>query len=527
MTDPASSDNRPSPIVLSLDRAEAACASALPFELSLQGFLANQIILLLLAPVRPLFAIVEFELWRAILGGVDLSEDEKRAFLGFYLSSYWFFNPISSLIFITPCSYLLGLGALRRSPIFFKLLKWLSWLGVIVLSLEAISVMSSFSDKGTLWVTRRVVTLAISVVFLYGFFVYYRTSQLSGLETLISAPLRKSDRWSQAGFVMFGIPRAVSRLSWRKYLIVPLFFFSSAAYFNIYKLVQGQQSGGRGERFAEQICAKLGPECHRDYAFWSFLALLCLPLLILLLALTGSMLANLARRFSTISLRAAQKNDLRRPIIFLRSFFDDQVRLLKPKLNILGRIAEFGRLKTNLDVLLLEEASPFGPVVALGNPSDLRAPYGAARDYVRSGPWQPLVAKTADDALAIVIVIDDTMGIWWEVEYVVANRHLEKTLFLLHPNYSSLPDNRRLLSKLCEKLEITHPDLTRQLGAQLNEVIEGNSVVGFFVREGGAPHLGTAAAFSRLTYLLMVRWFLRSDIHRSADSKAASRDASQ
>jgi hypothetical protein len=46
-----------------------------------------------------------------------------------------------------------------------------------------------------------------------------------------------------------------------------------------------------------------------------------------------------------------------------------------------------------------------------------------------------------------VICIDDTDGVWWEVEQLVG-RHLGKTLFLIHPRYASATENALILGRL-------------------------------------------------------------------------------
>src|SRR5262249_55699350 len=146
-----------------------------------------------------------------------------------------------------------------------------------------------------------------------------------------------------------------------------------------------------------------------------------------------------------------QRSDSRAPILFLRAFADDQIVLAKPWLPFLGRVLERGRPTTYLDHLITEEGSIYGPVVALGNPHDAFPPYGAARGYFEGATWQQAVAKLAADSSAIVICLDDTDGVWWEVEHLVAERHLDKTLFLLHPKYSR-PQARDALLGLLERL---------------------------------------------------------------------------
>ncbi len=77
-----------------------------------------------------------------------------------------------------------------------------------------------------------------------------------------------------------------------------------------------------------------------------------------------------------------------------------------------------------------------GPVVGLGNPRDRRPPYGAARGYFDDKDWQGAVNDLANNSAAVVICLDDTDGIWWEIEHLVTRGHLGKTLFLVHPKFA-------------------------------------------------------------------------------------------
>jgi hypothetical protein len=101
----------------------------------------------------------------------------------------------------------------------------------------------------------------------------------------------------------------------------------------------------------------------------------------------------------------------------------------------LARIGRWLAGIRNLDYLLLEEGTPYGPEVAIGNPSDNLPPYGAARAYLDHKTWQGAVVDLAMQSRAIIICIDDFEGVWWEVENVVA-RHIDKALVLVHPRHA-------------------------------------------------------------------------------------------
>jgi hypothetical protein len=173
-----------------------------------------------------------------------------------------------------------------------------------------------------------------------------------------------------------------------------------------------------------------------------------LPLAALVVCLVLGWLGQLVvRRLLRFSLEALQQADTRPPVLFLRAFRDDQVPLRAPKVALFGRVLELGRRSNSLDQLLLEEATSSGPVVGLGSPTDKRPPYGAARGYFTGETWQAAVANLAAASAFTVICIDDTDGVWWEVEQLVG-RHLGKTLFLIHPRYASATENALILGRL-------------------------------------------------------------------------------
>jgi hypothetical protein len=101
---------------------------------------------------------------------------------------------------------------------------------------------------------------------------------------------------------------------------------------------------------------------------------------------------------------------------------DDQVPLQPPRLSFVGWLLELGRRRANLDQLLLYEATAYGSVVGLGNPRDKAPPYGAAWKYVDEETWKLTVSDLTHRSMAVLVCIDDTNGIWWEIEHLAAQQ---------------------------------------------------------------------------------------------------------
>ncbi len=224
----------------------------------------------------------------------------------------------------------------------------------------------------------------------------------------------------------------------------------------------------------------------------------------------GGFILSFARRNVRWSITELLRVDRRSPILFLRAFADDQVKLGDVRLSLLGRTGRWLEVFANLDRMLLEEGTPYGPVVAIGNPADPLPPYGAAREFFTDETWQSAVAKLARDAQVIVVCLDRTPGIWWEVGHIAELGYLPKTLFLVHPKYASDPGNAALAADVARELRLA--DGFPHLPAAASGAARAPGLLGFFVDPNGRLQIGCSTTFSRLAFVIMVRWFLRTKL---------------
>jgi hypothetical protein len=235
-----------------------------------------------------------------------------------------------------------------------------------------------------------------------------------------------------------------------------------------------------------------------DFFFFPFAGLIiCL--------VVGWLAQRLLRRLLRFSLEVLQEIDSRPPVLFLRAFRDDQVPLRAPKIAAFGRLLEIGRRANSLDQLLLDEATPIGPVVGLGSPTDKRPPYGAARGYFTGETWQEAVANLAASAGLIVICVDDTAGVRWEVEQL-ASCHLGKSLFLIHPRYADRTENAQIITRIAQYFRDGQD-------ARILRSVEHGRVIGFFRDPEGRLSFMRSSTFSRFAYLLALRVFMRTTAH--------------
>jgi hypothetical protein len=152
---------------------------------------------------------------------------------------------------------------------------------------------------------------------------------------------------------------------------------------------------------------------------------------LLVLAASAVRLARMWARAGGIRLRA---RDGRPPILYLRSFEDDALRVA----TILSARRPFLELFTTRGTDPFEESvtwqiSPYGPVVAVGRPGRSLASLGAARDHLPDDIWRQEVARRMAEARVIVVVIGATEGLRWELTQIVAGGHLGRTVFVLPP----------------------------------------------------------------------------------------------
>ncbi len=178
-----------------------------------------------------------------------------------------------------------------------------------------------------------------------------------------------------------------------------------------------------------------------------------LLLLALVTGATQSLFRSTARWFSRASYADQVGRDGRPPILFLRSFQDDQVRL--PERGFLPRFwrAVFspGIRGRRLDHFLIEGFSRYGPALALGNPGEKNLPFGAARVYCTHDTWKDKVAEIANRADHVLLIADSTPGVEWEIYHFLKPPWREKTLFVVAPKSADLREAPTLAAAIAKE----------------------------------------------------------------------------
>ena len=382
------------------------------------------------------------------------------------------------------------------------------------------------------------VTMLVVVWFLYSFVTgIYALAKIPPPHRLFARPeyfrggfnLRTLERYG-------GLPPVVQILPQRVRL--KLLFYLSSLCFLIGLLALEQIAGSYFVQDAELrgICGSAGDldACLRGNALNSQIVVIIIGLVLIVAApRIGNALLSRMRKLSTYRLYDMQRIDPRPPVLFLRAFRDDQVALTEPKRTLLNRMIDFGRQPTNLDQLVLELATPYGPVVALGNPTDQMPPYGAARGYFDGKTWKQSVEQLGAESIAVVLCLDNTEGVWWEVNHLAQQGLLRKTLFLIHPKDAAVDANCTIVGQLVDSLSQLVPPGTRDQMAELKSAATGQPpVMALFLNDDGSTSVGRSSTFSRLAFTLAVRWFLRTKRglepaleRRTADGKVEGRSA--
>lgn len=292
--------------------------------------------------------------------------------------------------------------------------------------------------------------------------------------------------------VFAGVPPVWSYLQSNKKLTLVLFLLTSL--FNGLALV------------AALALINVGTRAFKTPGEALLIALLTLLVAFPILALLMQICDRAARAKTKISAGELIATDTRKPVLFLRAFADDQVALPPASLGPLGTVLSLGRHRKSFDELLLEEGTIYGPVVALGNPQDKVPPYGVARGYFQNTEWKKAVSDLARDSVLIVLCIDDTDSVWWEVEHIFHNGYAEKTLFVLPPKHRLIDRDNSLLPRLIQHL----PSVSEATLRDLVEACSRRDTIAVSIDPAGSVSIASSQTFSGFAYLALLRWFLRS-----------------
>lgn len=184
---------------------------------------------------------------------------------------------------------------------------------------------------------------------------------------------------------------------------------------------------GGGPDYAQQRVAAL-------------LRILALPLLLLALAPM-----TLMRRLAMRALRGKEANDERPPILLLRSFTDDHIKV-RARSNQRRALIDRMSLRRweRFEEVLAAALSTRGPVLAVGQVGERLPPaLGAVRRQFSEEEWEDRVGELMGEAQLICVTLGRTQSLAWEIDRIAQRGFLAKTVFVLPPT-----DRREHLERL-------------------------------------------------------------------------------
>jgi hypothetical protein len=135
-----------------------------------------------------------------------------------------------------------------------------------------------------------------------------------------------------------------------------------------------------------------------------------------------------------------RNKDPRPPIVLLRSFRDDDLRIARERTNSKGEsTTEFVRLEE----AVADQFEPYGPLIAIGRPGETLPTLGAARDYYSDADWKAAVQAWMDKAQFIVLIPGLTPGLGWELDEIEKRGYLGKMMILMPPAVGTWTEHTR------------------------------------------------------------------------------------
>lgn len=141
------------------------------------------------------------------------------------------------------------------------------------------------------------------------------------------------------------------------------------------------------------------------------------------LSLLGFFLLVRARRYFQVNADSLLTVDQRSPILFLRSFDDDE----KQKYST----SERALLDFSLETRLSNHFNYFGPFIAIGTPKETVPLPGAARVLLSDAEWQPRVLNWMTNASLIIMYSGKTNWVNWELAKVIETERVTNLILMI------------------------------------------------------------------------------------------------
>jgi len=143
-------------------------------------------------------------------------------------------------------------------------------------------------------------------------------------------------------------------------------------------------------------------------------------------------------------LEEKSKLDARPPVLYLRSFNDDELTAATPTAYDIHGV-ELPRLSTE-EEHLARALGDIGPFQAIAKPDAAFPDPGAVRITPGQQSWQKLVIKILERARLVVIRVGEGEWLWWEIEQAIGIVKPQRLLFLI-------PNDEQLYQSFVQRIE--------------------------------------------------------------------------
>lgn len=261
-----------------------------------------------------------------------------------------------------------------------------------------------------------IVSISLSVLFfgLYVFYTYWvarvatqaRAKALAhkntiSIEKALTLPLNRTEDWLEPTFTIMREKKAAGEQP-RMVFIRPAILFVASFLVMIY---------WTENRLLEAVAASV----------------------FLFQFVVGIKLARYYARLNKPTVDKVLERDLRPPILFLRSFKLDELPVSRINDGWRGMKDMFTVGEMTFEERIKETFDDIGPLIAIGRPGEDAAPLGAAREYTDDASWQQLVLERAGVAQLVIMELDATAGMEWEIENVSKQVGLQRIAIILPP----------------------------------------------------------------------------------------------
>jgi hypothetical protein len=166
---------------------------------------------------------------------------------------------------------------------------------------------------------------------------------------------------------------------------------------------------------------------------WIFAAI-CLIITVIgfMLGSHGWKRYRLGKKLTAISAEEVLEKDKRAPIVYIRSFRDDDKLLTqKDKMNLAASRLSFPVFATtSKEETMATILTELGPVIAIGNPREQLPELGAARIYFTDDEWQVKILELMQKAKLVILLGGPTKNLWWEIEQALQKLTPDKLICL-------------------------------------------------------------------------------------------------